>query len=226
MRRFVFGVVFAAVVGLVATGCSARDEVGAWSVTSISSDGRTLHLGVDVSCGAHIASSHVKEMPTRVTVEVSVHEPGGNCTAVGEVRQLDVSLRSPLGDRVLQGACTPSCPRFPRRASVSCHGAVPPFVFGYLPSGWQRATTLPGGVIAGYQSATGDATLELRKRAPDATFAVRTDVGAPTLGGDVTFGTTHEGEAAAFTACGPWLLTTCGVSQIELAAIAEQLIPR
>lgn len=187
----------AAVIALAATGCSPREQVDAWSVTSISPDGRTLHLGVDVSCGAHITSTHVRESTSHVTIELAVDAPGGNCKASLDVRPHDVTLRTPLGDRVIEGACVPSCPAYPARVPVDCHGSVPPFAFGFLPSGWQRATTLPNGVVTGYQSPTGDATLELRKAVPDGTFAVRTDVGAPMFDGDVTFGSTHEGEAAA-----------------------------
>jgi hypothetical protein len=220
------------VVVAAAAGCATTEDVGSWSVQSVSPDGLTLHLGVNVSCNAKLGSSRVREYDDHVFVSVGVRRTNGECSSVLVVHPLDVLLKHPLRNRWVDGACIGGCPTMPRRAPTVCGPSAVPFSFGYLPSGWSVVPTAPAGVPAAFQNSVGNATIELQHNPIDVTLHVRTDVSVIALGNAAQIGRVDGESAVAFDVagsgpgCGPWLLLGRGLSDEELIKIAGQLVPR
>jgi len=219
-------------VTLAATGCSHSQQTGRWAVRSISADGLVLHLGVDVSCNAQVAGSHVSEHQDRVSIEIDTRNAGGSCSAVLTVHDLGVRLRAPLGVRWVEGACNGGCPTEPDRAPLRCTIATPPFRFGFLPSGWSTARSGTLDTSAAYQSPAGDATIELSHNRSDNATRKRTSGEVFALGKMVPLDTFDGGYAVTLhlpgkgPACGQWLLIGRGVTQSTFTTIAQQLFPR
>jgi hypothetical protein len=214
-------------------GCSqGQQQQGRWAVRSVSPDGRVLHLGVDVSCNTKIGKSHVHEYRDRVLIELDAHVPGGSCKSSLDVRGFDVPLQSPLGLRWVDGACVGSCPVMPDRAPLRCSLVGPPFGFGYLPSGWLTANNASAGAAAAYQSASGDATLELQRDHSDGTARPVAGQELNVLDNAIPLDTISGGYAVtvdlvgAGPACGRWLLAGRGVAQSTFATVVQQLFPR
>jgi hypothetical protein len=214
-------------------GCSQGQQQGRWAVRSVSPNGRVLHLGVDVSCNTKIGKSHIHEYRDRVLIELDAHVLGGSCKSSLDIRGFDVPLQSPLGVRWVDGACVGGCPVMPDRAPLRCVLGAPPFDFGYLPSGWLTANNRSAGTAAAYQSASGDATLELGRGGSIGGAALRTggeEVNA--LGNAVPLDTISGSYAVtvdlvgAGTACGRWLLVGRGVTQSTFTTIVQELFPR
>jgi hypothetical protein len=201
-------------------------------VRSVSPDGRVLHLGVDVSCNTNIGKFHVDEHPDRVLIELDAHVGGGNCKASLDVRGFDVPLQSPLGVRWVDGACVGGCPVTPDRAPLRCALGGPPFDFGYLPSGWLTAKNASPGTATAYQSATGDATLELRRDRSDGIARPVAGQELNVLDSTVPLNTISGGYAvtvdlaAAGPTCGRWLVVGRGIAQGTFATIVQELFPR
>jgi hypothetical protein len=219
-------------LGLAATGCSSGQEVGRWSVRAVSADGRVLHLGVDVSCDRKVGRSHVHEYGDRVFVELDTSAPGGSCKSALTVRAVDVRLSSPLGARWVDGACSDGCPTRPDRAPLRCSISGAPFGFGYLPSGWLTARNPKEGSVAAYQSATGDATVELGHNSSDGVARQGRGEDAYVLGNTVPVETVSGGYAVSLElagtgpACGHWRLVGLGIPQDTFLTVVQQLFPR
>lgn len=175
----------------------------------------------------------MKEYDDRVFVELDMDAPsGGSCSAVLTTQSLAVRLRSPLGVRWVDGACVNGCPWSPDRAPVRCVISGPPFGFGYLPSGWVTAHDPTAGSVAAYESATGNATLEVWHDSSGGAGVSRSGEEAYALGNTVPVETIAGGYAVTLDlvgtgpACGRWRLVARGLPQDTFSTIVQQLFPR
>jgi hypothetical protein len=99
------GVLALVLVGcaLSLAGCSTHTEGVRWQLRDISTDGQVLTLeAFRRTCGG-TPHAQVRETARAVRVRVVQHTRGASCREVARRQRLRVRLRTPLGNRVLEG---------------------------------------------------------------------------------------------------------------------------
>ena len=95
---------------LVVVSCAGGDSQQSVGISSYQVSGDGLHLTLMVSVGAEDAFTavHVDQDSSQVDIEVEVtfRVAGGDQSAVGYARLIDVDLDEPLGDRTVVSART------------------------------------------------------------------------------------------------------------------------
>jgi hypothetical protein len=90
----------------VLASCSVNSRVESinWTLLSSSPDSATVRVGVVRGKCSSVLDPVVHEDGKSVTIEVSVRTRGDDCSAVGILQEVEVTLKQPLGDRTVLGA--------------------------------------------------------------------------------------------------------------------------
>jgi hypothetical protein len=93
------------VATLVARSGYPRDERADWVLAASSPSSATVRVLAGFGGCSTFRRTDVRETPTQVRISVIVRTAGTTCTSNLLTKAMDITLREPLGSRVILGEC-------------------------------------------------------------------------------------------------------------------------